>query len=290
MGWETWTHRRRRVAELFTKSRVPLCGGRYELPYCGRGITPFPSDYVLSPWAPFTVQPVRSLFPGSFVDVGSNIGQTMLFIKDCDANWDYIGFEPNPNCFVVAKQIAEANALEGCRLVPAGLSDRSGLLELESNSATDPAASLISGFRAASRMKLRSHVTVVHGDETLDQMGCNKVGFLKIDVEGGELEVLRGLRRRLHKCRPLVICEVLALHDGNSVGDFRVLRQRELEKILREEGFSILRIESPSAVRRVLQVPDDGRRDLVDYFFVPDESLPALSSVLDAQGVTVSHA
>lgn len=114
MGWETWTHRRRRVAELFTKSRVPLCGGRYELPYCGRGITPFPSDYVLSPWAPFTVQPVRSLFPGSFVDVGSNIGQTMLFIKDCDANWDYIGFEPNPNCFVVAKQIAEANALEGC--------------------------------------------------------------------------------------------------------------------------------------------------------------------------------
>ncbi|HRH86069.1 MAG TPA: FkbM family methyltransferase [Rubrivivax sp.] len=267
---------------------MPLFDGRYELPYCGR-LSPFPSDYVLSPWAPFTQPSIRSIFPGSFVDVGSNIGQTMLFIKHCDPDWNYIGFEPNPNCFVVSRQIVEANQLQACVLVPAGLSDRSGLLQLESNFATDPAASLISGFRFEARMKLRSHVTVVRGDEALDQIGCDKVGFLKIDVEGGELEVLRGLRRRLESCRPLIICEVLALHDGNSVGDFRVHRQRELEAILRDHRFSILRIESPTLLRRIAAVPDDGRRELVDYFFVPDERLEGLASALAKLNVTLTQ-
>jgi len=266
---------------------VPLFDGRYELPYCGR-ISPYPSDYVLSPWAPFMLPPIRALFPGSFVDVGSNIGQTLLFVKHCDPDWDYIGFEPNPISFVVSRQIVDANGLRACCLVPAGLSDRSGLLEMESNFFTDPSASVVSGFRAAGWMKQRSYVAVMQGDEALDQIHCNKVGILKIDVEGGELEVLRGLRGRLESSRPLITCEVLALHHQKSVGEFRVHRQRQLEQILLEHRFAILRIEPPKTVHLVPEVPDDRRTDWVDYFFVPNERLPELTTTLRSQGFIVS--
>lgn len=80
MGWETRTHRRRRIAGCSTADRVPLFGGRYKLTYCGLS-TPFPSDIVVSSWAPYVLNSVRRLFPGSFMDVGSNVGQTMLQIK-----------------------------------------------------------------------------------------------------------------------------------------------------------------------------------------------------------------
>jgi hypothetical protein len=36
----------------------------------------------------------------------------------------------------------------------------------------------------------------------------DKVDFIKIDVEGGELAVLKGGRNVLNKCRPIVMCEL----------------------------------------------------------------------------------
>lgn len=285
MGWEPWTHRRRRLAGLLTGGKVPLFGSRYDLPYCGR-ITPFPSDYVTPDWTPYAL-PLRPLFSETFVDVGANIGQTLLFVKDSDANWDYIGFEPNPISFVVLQQMAKANSMHDYHLIPAGLSDQAGLLAMESNFETDPAATVISGFRAPGRMKLRSHVAVARGDEALAAIGCKKVGIIKIDVEGGELEVLRGLQDCLRTSRPLVVCEVLALHDGNSVGDFRVHRQRAVEKILLDQNFSIFRIEPPKTVRLVSEVPDDGLRHMLDYFFTPNERRDDFEAALTSSGFLV---
>jgi FkbM family methyltransferase len=266
--------------------RIPLFGGRYDLPYCGR-TTPFPSDYFLPVWAPYVLTPLRPLFPGTFVDVGSNIGQTLLLIKDSDPNWDYIGFEPNPNSFLISQQIAKVNAIQRCQLVPVGLSDQAGVLEMESNFDTDPASSVVSGFRARGRMKLRSHIAVLRGDEALASIPCDRVGIVKIDVEGGELEVLRGLRGCLEASRPLVVCEVLALHDDKSVGNFRVHRQRAIERILLEQKFSIFRIEPPRTARFVPEVPDDGNRDLTDYLFVPDERKSEFAAALTSEGFLV---
>lgn len=120
MGWEVWTHRRRRLAGMLARARIPLFGGRHDLPYCGH-LTPFPSDYVVPDWAPFVLPSLRPVFEGRFVDVGVNIGQTMLLVKNADAAWEYVGFEPNPISFVVAQQVVRANGLHDYRLVPAGL-------------------------------------------------------------------------------------------------------------------------------------------------------------------------
>ena len=85
-------HSKRRLADMVTKSRYP--SRRPLQPAVRRRITPFPSDYVIPtdflrhPGAP------AGRFPGSFVDVGVNIGQTLLFIKSADASWNYIGFSP----------------------------------------------------------------------------------------------------------------------------------------------------------------------------------------------------
>lgn len=270
MGWETWVHRRRRIAELFVGDRVPLFHGRFKLPYCGRD-TPFPSDYVFPLWRPFVFTPVRDLFPGSFVDVGANIGQTLLIVKEFDPNWDYVGFEPNTTCFFVSEQLAKANGFQGYRLIPTGLSDETKLVELHMNFSIDPSATVIPGFRGEGWMRSRRFVAVMNGDQALAAIGCENIGVIKIDVEGGELEVLRGVQGCLSKSRPLVVCEVLQFHDKKAVGDFRVKRARELESLLNEHRYLIFRLQEPRTVKLVTEIPDDGRGDWVDYLFVPNE-------------------
>lgn len=286
MGWETWTYRKRRIAGLLTAERVPLFGGRYSLPYCGMS-TPFPSDYVVSSWAPFVLNRVRDLFPGWFIDIGSNVGQTLLLVKEFDSAWEYVGFEPNPVSFFVSQQLARENKLAGYRLIPSGLSDQAGVLELLSNNDTDPASTLIPGFRGEGLMKFGGFATVLVGDEALESLHCDRPGVVKIDVEGAELEVLRGLQRCLGTARPLVVCEVLALHDGKSVGDFRVARQRELERILREHRYSIYRIELPGTIRKMPEVPDDRRLEWTDFLFVPDERSTDLEEAMRSESIQV---
>jgi len=45
-------------------------------------------------------------------------------------------------------------------------------------------------------------------DEILTELGVERVDFIKIDVEGSELEVLRGLTRTLKRYRPKVVVEI----------------------------------------------------------------------------------
>ena len=46
-------------------------------------------------------------------------------------------------------------------------------------------------------------------DQYMAENGIQRVDVMKLDVEGGELEVLRGAAGMLEKLRPILICEVL---------------------------------------------------------------------------------
>jgi len=45
-------------------------------------------------------------------------------------------------------------------------------------------------------------------DDVLRELGVSKVDCIKIDVEGAELETLKGLRKTLREYRPIIIAEV----------------------------------------------------------------------------------
>lgn len=45
-------------------------------------------------------------------------------------------------------------------------------------------------------------------DSVLKELGVNGIDCVKVDVEGAELEVLKGMRRTLRRFRPIVVAEV----------------------------------------------------------------------------------
>ena len=54
---------------------------------------------------------------------------------------------------------------------------------------------------------------------TIDSLGYERLDFLKIDVEGMEIEVLKGARATLQRCRPIVLAEVIK-SDAQQLVDF----------------------------------------------------------------------
>lgn len=65
------------------------------------------------------------------------------------------------------------------------------------------------GVRGSRAYVASKHVIVETGDAVLDQLDLDAIAVVKIDVEGAELEALRGLRQSIERHRPWLVFEVL---------------------------------------------------------------------------------
>ncbi len=71
----------------------------------------------------------------------------------------------------------------------------------------------------------------------LDSLGLDDVGFVKVDVEGHELAVLRGAERTLARCHPILLLEAEDRHRANAVESVR--------DFLAEVGYALTPALSP---------------------------------------------
>lgn len=146
------------------------------------------------------LQEVRSLYRrGShIIDVGANIGNhTVYFARMLAAK--VLAFEP----FEQSREILLANvAANGCadlvRIEPSALGDSPGRARAHSPNAANLGMVSVTADDAG-------ELTIGRLDDYVT-LGMD-VSILKIDVEGGELPVLRGAARTLAICRPHVFAE-----------------------------------------------------------------------------------
>ncbi|HZM16853.1 MAG TPA: FkbM family methyltransferase [Candidatus Krumholzibacteria bacterium] len=195
---------------------------------------------------------------GTFIDVGANIGQTLLVTLVAGQLHRYIGFEPSSCCCAYLHRLLELNGLRHCQILPVGLSDRVRIAELHYNVDYDVCASTTPGFRPKAFFQSREHVVLMPGDEVLRRCELDEIGMIKIDVEGGELEVVRGLRETIARHKPILLLEVLPyLHLETDARVFpeittaerqdivaeRKRRTEALEAFVRDLGYGLYRIE-----------------------------------------------
>ena len=100
-------------------------------------------------WKSRLIAAVLARRPGVFVDVGANIGQTLIDFCAANADRSYIAFEPNPQCVEVLNGLVRANDLPQCLVVPVGLSNTTGIARTLSRpgSTSDSGASLDEALR-----------------------------------------------------------------------------------------------------------------------------------------------
>jgi FkbM family methyltransferase len=162
--------------------------------------------------------------PGAFLDVGANVGQSLFDYLATGANSTYIGFEPNIRCATYLSALIRRNALAGVTLVPVALGDAASLLELHSlpDSETDSAA-FVHAFIRPGWQTRREYIPCLRFDDIAGPLGIEQIALCKIDVEGFELEVLRGMKKTMAVLKPPILCEVL---DADANADIAVHHDR----------------------------------------------------------------
>ena len=147
------------------------------------------------------------LQPGErFVDIGANIGMITLHARSrVGPSGQLDCVEPNPDCVAMLEEHLRLNGIANARVHACALSDSPGALDLNLTSAHTGTATLAPVEGVVRRIA----VAVKVGDELLAAASAAPVRLVKIDVEGFELHVLKGLRRTLTNDKPFVMTELI---------------------------------------------------------------------------------
>jgi FkbM family methyltransferase len=227
-----------------------------------------------------------------FVDVGANCGQTLLAVLRACPTQRYVGFEPQCEAAGVAQRMIDDNGLGQCRIFPVAIGRTSQVVGLGLGTTADQTASIARDYRPAGYHSRTRDVIVETGDTFLDRIDARPVGFLKIDVEGAEDEVLAGLTATTSEDRPIVMFEVLPdylISTGEALSDDLVAARRErheaLGEMLAELDYRIFQIESPrTLVARERARAEDSGDGRSNFIAVPADRYAGFVAAAEAVG------
>lgn len=142
--------------------------------------------------------------PRVFFDVGANYGLHSLRMLAHGVR--VVSFEPNPECHPFFLECCQANGLVP-EIVPAAVGAGTGRATLMVPAGRSYLGSIIRGVaeRWGERVTTLG-VPLTSLDHFVAERGIVP-DLVKIDVEGGELDVLDGARRLLARARPIVVFE-----------------------------------------------------------------------------------
>jgi FkbM family methyltransferase len=164
----------------------------------------------------------RALYrPGTIIDAGAHDGLLTVPLAALPGA-RVIAFEPLPPAFL---RLQQALAGIDVTLRPEALSDHFGTVTLEvpivGGEAQEQWASIAKDYPSLQRGDKRIDridrykVPVI----PLDSLGLTDVTAMKIDVEGAELEMLRGSLDTLRRCQPVLSVEIEERHRTGSTRD-----------------------------------------------------------------------
>jgi FkbM family methyltransferase len=152
----------------------------------------------------------KVLDPGMvFMDLGAYQGiYSVVAGKKLQGTRNIFAFEPSPREFRRLRLHLRWNRLSTTRAEMLALGagkSKTTFFQVKSGDTTR------NGLRApdSSDTVTEIPVTIISLDEYVREQNIQRVDVIKLDVEGGEIDVLRGAAKVFGEMRPLLICEVL---------------------------------------------------------------------------------
>lgn len=221
----------------------------------------------------------RHLQPGmTFLDIGAYHGvYSVVAAKKLGRGGRVVAFEPSPRERQRMNLHLRYNGIKSVTLEPYALAAQEGEASL---------SVVVDGFTTMNSLRpppmdqatKQVKVETMSLDAYLDREHIDRVDFMKIDTEGGEVDAFRGADRLLRGIRPLIICEVLDLVTrswGYPAADIiRLIREYDYE------WFDILADGTPRPHQ-----PKEEYKIVKNYLAVPTEKRSLLwSDVTCAEG------
>jgi FkbM family methyltransferase len=178
----------------------------------------------------------------TFLDIGANVGYyTALALRMSDGEGRIVALEPDPNSFEYLEQTVKRNGGLNTTCVPKAAGVRRDRLPLY----------LSKDNRGDNRLYEHEFQTetclveVAPVDELLDELGIDTVDLIKIDVQGYEGHVVRGMASAIRHSDQLVIMmefwpDGLRRAGSDPLGLLRTLREWGLTLFMLTPGGSLI--------------------------------------------------
>ena len=161
-----------------------------------------------------------------FMDVGANVGAYLYTLENHLKPENIFAFEPNPQLFKRLKRL-----FPKVNLLSLALSDVSTIAEFK--------IPVINGEKVHTRGTLQTSIKEKNEEKTIlqkvevkplddlvfdegyiekgrnaqtDKFNLKKLDFIKIDVEGNEMQTLRGAKKTIEKFKPILMVEMEQRH------------------------------------------------------------------------------
>ena len=170
--------------------------------------------------------------PGAVIDVGANIGTVCIELATRFRNLQFHAFEPLDLAYKELENNITLNGYTNIKPYNVALSDC-----IETLIGEDPQP-----IYAYGHISLKPHINVLRNSVPhfvtsynavpLDLYEFKDVSVLKIDVEGMEINVLRGAVNTIQRCRPMIIFEAW----GN---DWFIEERKKVVDFVRSLGYNL---------------------------------------------------
>jgi len=149
---------------------------------------------------------IKTIKPGYVVyDIGANVGfYTLLSSLLVGRNGNVIAFEPVPRNLIYLKKHIEMNSCSNVMILPYAVSDNAGKAFFDCTN--NPSMGHLSE-------KGDIEVETVVLDQLIASKQMPAPDLIKIDVEGGEYNVLKGAQQTIAKKRPIIFLAVHGLEN-----------------------------------------------------------------------------
>jgi len=149
------------------------------------------------------------------LDVGANIGNHSIFFAEMFEK--VISFEPNPKTFAVLK--INTGHLKNVIPLMIGASSSKATLSFKVNELNMGGSRIVSEDTLMDQKNCSQIKIEVWPIDQVDEVRDEKIGLVKIDVEGHEIDVIRGMSDTLRRNKPIIAFEQEATEiiNGSSV-------------------------------------------------------------------------
>ena len=141
-----------------------------------------------------------------FMDIGANVGHHSIFLSKFASQ--VLAFEPYPKVNMQFKQQIAHNNISNIQIFETGLSDRRETLNYYAPTGNNEGigsfdeSSIGKGNTSYGKLELQE------GDQVIESDSWKDIKLIKIDVEGFEKKVIKGLTRTIEEERPVIVCEI----------------------------------------------------------------------------------
>lgn len=233
----------------------------------GVGIMNFINDY--ETWFDEILAKIIEKEDAVFIDIGANIGQTMLKVLPKYPNIRYYGIEPNPHCANYLKELVDVNGFKHAKIIESAISDADGEIELLTRYGDDILATTTHSFRKFTKYAVKTKVAMTTGDEVIKAENLTQVDIIKIDIEGGESKAINGLMNTIKKFQPYIICEILPLPtEDEGVTAFRTMSANAIFACLHELNYLALNIVTGNKIYSTEDLSTS--LESCNYLFLPN--------------------